>query len=139
MAVLNDAYPRERSRVRMNLGKLYYTWRRRLQWMASGVEYASTLQTGSNLPYVVFLHKTPLLRKLRNVDMQLQHNKITNLQLAGASITGLVLKPGEVFSFWRRVGKPTLRKGYLEGMVLCNGDFYAGTGGGLCQLSNLIY
>lgn len=31
------------------------------------------------------------------------------------------------------------RRNYQEGMVLHNGQITAGTGGGLCQLSNLIY
>ena len=35
--------------------------------------------------------------------------------------------------------KPAKVKGYLEGMVLTNGSFTVGVGGGLCQLSNLIY
>lgn len=36
---------------------------------------------------------------------------------------------------------PLLRrlKGYVDGMVLRNGTFCAGVGGGLCQLSNLIF
>jgi vancomycin resistance protein VanW len=128
-----------RTQLRLRLGRMYYTWRRKLQWLTSGSKYAQVIRPDTMLPYVVFAHKTPLLRKLCNVDMQLQYNKITNLQLAGKTINGLVLKPGEVFSFWKRVGKPTSRKGYLEGLVLCNGRFYPGTGGGLCQLSNLIY
>ncbi len=37
------------------------------------------------------------------------------------------------------IGKPTKSKGYIDGMVLHNGSFKAGTGGGLCQLSNLIF
>jgi len=47
--------------------------------------------------------------------------------------------PGETFSFWRLIGNPTRRKGYVEGMVLFYGQVRTGVGGGLCQLSNLIY
>lgn len=50
-----------------------------------------------------------------------------------------VLRPGEVFSYWKLIGKPARRKGYLDGMVLKSGAFHAGCGGGLCQLSNLIF
>ena len=50
-----------------------------------------------------------------------------------------MLKPGETFSIWRLVGRPTKRKGYLEGLVLHNGKVLKGTGGGLCQLGNLLY
>jgi len=87
----------------------------------------------------VAAHKTPLYRQLRNVDMWLQENKVTNLMLACGRLNKVILKPGETFSFWRLVGKPTQAKGYLKGMVLTNGSFNAGVGGGLCQLSNLIY
>lgn len=91
------------------------------------------------LPFIVASHKTPLYRRLRNVDMWLQENKVTNLKLACGKLNGLMLKPGETFSFWRLVGKPTRAKGFLKGMVLINGAVTAGVGGGLCQLSNLIY
>jgi len=49
------------------------------------------------------------------------------------------IKPGETFSYWRLIGKPTKLKGYKKGMVLKSGTVTAATGGGLCQLSNLIY
>lgn len=42
-------------------------------------------------------------------------------------------------SYWYLIGKPTAGKGYLPGMILRNGGYLAATGGGLCQLSNLIY
>lgn len=71
--------------------------------------------------------------------MRLQENKVINLTLACKKLNGIILKPGETFSFWRLVGKPTKMKGFLKGMVLKNGSFSAGVGGGLCQLSNLIY
>jgi vancomycin resistance protein VanW len=61
------------------------------------------------------------------------------LQLAIARLNGLFLRPGETFSVWRLVGRPSKRKGYLPGMVLINGEMRVGYGGGLCQLSNLIY
>lgn len=51
----------------------------------------------------------------------------------------MVLRPGETFSYWRAIGKPTRRKGYWEGMILSGGTVGKGIGSGLCQLSNLIY
>jgi vancomycin resistance protein VanW len=84
-------------------------------------------------------HKTPLLRKLKDVDMYLQINKITNLKLATKKIDHVTIHPGETFSYWKLIGRPSKRRGYLKGMVLHNGSVIAGTGGGLCQLSNLIY
>ena len=81
-----------------------------------------------------------LLRKLEGVDMRLQVNKITNLKLAADKINGLVIMPGETFSFWKLVGKPTKKKGYLKGLVIKNStSFGEDYGGGLCQLANLIH
>lgn len=79
------------------------------------------------------------MRQLRGEDLELQHNKITNLRLAVDRLDGIVLAPGETFSYWKLIGKPSRRKGYLEGMVLFLGQIGSDVGGGLCQLSNLIF
>ena len=138
-ALFHSERPISRSELRMFLGKLYFTWRRYFQWIFSrSIKYAA-LSKATPLLFLISTHRTPLYRHLRNVDMWLQQNKVTNLKLAAVKINGLVLKPGETFSLWRLVGKPTKAKGFKEGMVLTNGSFCPGVGGGLCQLSNLIY
>jgi vancomycin resistance protein VanW len=71
--------------------------------------------------------------------MYLQHNKVTNLRLAIERIDRVVIRPGETFSVWRLVGKPSASRGFLEGLVLHNGRIEKGIGGGLCQLGNLLY
>jgi vancomycin resistance protein VanW len=50
-----------------------------------------------------------------------------------------MVKPGETFSFWRLVGRPSARRGFKVGMVLRNGTVAHGMGGGLCQMTNMIY
>lgn len=129
----------ERSKLRMIFGKGYYSMKRYKQWYFNGKRYAK-YKSLEKYPYVIFTHSTPLMRKLKDVDMQLQYNKITNLKIALYRLNGLVIKPGEYFSYWKLIGKPSYKKGYLDGLLLCpNGNFKAGVGGGLCQLSNLIY
>jgi vancomycin resistance protein VanW len=59
--------------------------------------------------------------------------------LALAKLNGVLIKPGQTFSLWKLVGKLSRGKGYLEGLVLENGKIGKGTGGGLCQLGNLLY
>lgn len=130
--------PVHRSRLRLFAGKRYFTWKRYWIWLTRRSNRA-TVHLSEALPYQAASHSTPLLRSLRNVDMQLQYNKITNLRLAVARLDGLIIGPGQTFSYWQNIGKPTKRKGYLDGMVLYYGGFRSGTGGGLCQLSNLIY
>lgn len=130
--------PKKRSRLRIWIGRRFYTLRRFLYWHLSGTKFALTKQRKA-LPFLAVEHSAPLYRNLRNVDMWLQENKVNNLRLAVQHLDHVLIRPGETFSFWRLVGKPTVKKGYLKGMILCNGSFYAGTGGGLCQLANLLY
>jgi len=95
--------------------------------------------TSEDINVSVFHHKSMILRPLQGVDMQLQVNKRTNLELALKHINGVVIQPGETFSIWKLVGRPTKRKGYLDGLVLKKGQITKGTGGGLCQLGNLLF
>ena len=130
--------PIHRSWLRLRLGKLYYGGRRRLLWMSPRFHWAKQRQT-ERLPYMLISHATPLYRHLRGEDQELQENKVANLRLAVARLDGIVLYPGETFSYWRLIGRPSRRKGYLDGIVLFCGTFRPGVGGGLCQMSNLIF
>lgn len=130
--------PISRSNLRLKCGMLYYGTVRKLLWISMAHKFAR-VRAEEPLKHLCFSHKTPLRRQLKNVDMWLQENKIINLKLATPRIHGILIRPGEVFSYWRLIGKPSRVKGYAKGMVLRNGTFYAGTGGGLCQLSNMIF
>lgn len=84
-------------------------------------------------------HRSLLLRELGESEMWMQHNKVRNLTLAAEKVDGLLIRPGETFSFNRVVGNCTRRKGYVEGMRLSNGEARPGVGGGICQLANLVH
>ena len=111
---------------------------RRLSDRARRVPFARTLRT-EPLGVTAVRHASLLRRTLRDLDPRLQETKVVNLRLAAATIDGLVIQPGETFSFWDRVGAPTAERGYLEGLILRRGRITSGVGGGLCQLSNLLY
>ena len=130
--------PKKRSQLRKKFGKEYFCLKQRLEWMTSKEKFAHEIDL-SPLPHSVFKHQSKLLRRLKDVDMYLQHNKIVNLRIAIKPINGIIIQPGETFSLWKLVGRTTKRKGYLEGMTLSNGQVTKGIGGGLCQLGNLIY
>ena len=102
------------------------------------VPFAAT-QLAGDLPIALIHHHSILRRRLGETDSCLQETKIVNLRLAATTIDRLVIGPGEVFSFWNRVGQPTEARGYEEGLVLHGGSVGSGIGGGLCQLSNLLY
>ncbi len=91
------------------------------------------------LPYRVYKHQSVLIRKLGDVDMELQHNKVVNLKIAIKTMNGIIIKPGEIFSFCHLVGNTTKKKGYKVGMQLSSGEAIEGIGGGVCQIANLIH
>lgn len=127
-----------RSRIRQKLGKEYYIFKRRWLWISAKQKWAKP-HSSIQLPHTVFTHRSMILRPLKDVDMYLQENKRTNLRLAVAKINHTILQPGETFSIWKLVGRPTAAKGYLEGLVLNQGKIDKGIGGGLCQLGNLLF
>lgn len=105
----------------------------------AGREKIAAARVQDELPNIVKSHTSVLVRRLHGVDMALQENKVTNIMLACGRISGIVIEPGEVFSFWKTVGRPTYRKGYKDGLVIARGGFVSGVGGGLCQMANMIH
>ena len=109
-----------------------------LKDLKAGKKFAKK-KNKENLQYIWKGDTKVLLRKLEGVDMQLQINKVTNLKIASKKIDGLIVKPGEEFSFWNLVGNATKSKGYKEGLVISNSKMKTGVGGGLCQMANMIH
>lgn len=112
--------------------------KRRVKDLLSHVCFAERREV-EPLPALVKAHRSPMLRELNGVDMRLQMNKETNLRLVGEKINGLIILPGETFSFWHTVGRTTAKKGYLPGLTIGAGHLGEDVGGGLCQLANLIH
>jgi vancomycin resistance protein VanW len=92
-----------------------------------------------HLPVVVYTYRALIRRRLGQVDMRLQNNKAVNLSIAAPKVDGILIKPGETFSFWRLVGRDSKRSGYLEGLTISDGKVSSGIGGGMCQFTNLIH
>lgn len=111
---------------------------RSARWLTQRGRWAR-VDPGVETPRRVTRHSSPVLRRLGQVDMVLQHNKATNLELAIPTLDGLVLRPGEEVSFWRAIGYPSARRGFLPGPVLVHGRMDRAVGGGLCQLANLLH
>lgn len=72
-------------------------------------------------------------------EMELQDGKVQNLRVASAALNSVEVPAGEVWSFWRHLGRVTRAKGYAEGRELREGCLIPQIGGGLCQLSGAIY
>jgi vancomycin resistance protein VanW len=111
---------------------------RKIQWIFNRKKYSRDFAV-ELLPYIIYRHKSLIRRRLGNVDMDLQENKSINLSLSAPKVNRILIKPGEVFSFWKLVGNCTAKKGYLNGLVIKSGNVSRGIGGGMCQFTNLIH
>lgn len=96
--------PVARSDLRLALGGAYYGTLRKLLWIKERSSFARE-RCEAILPYSAASHKTPLMRRLRDVDMWMQENKVTNLHLASVRVNGIVLHPGQTFSYWYLIGE----------------------------------
>ncbi|QNI59022.1 vanW like family protein [Synechococcus sp. BIOS-U3-1] len=130
--------PIQRGRIRQLLGREFHIAKRKIHWSMGGQTWAAR-SDALLINHLKFNHQSLILRPLSGVDPQLQHNKRRNLQLAIARLDRVVLRPGDTFSVWKLVGRPTRSKGYLDGLVLKQGTIAQGLGGGLCQLGNLLF
>ena len=111
---------------------------RHLRDLAARPPFARTVRQ-EPLPNLVYEHKVHMIRRAPGVNLEHQLNKAVNIRLASARMNGLLLRPGEVFSFWHTVGKVTRRKGYREGRVIVRNHLTADIGGGLCNLSHALH
>jgi len=94
-------------------------------------------ETHSRFPFEIATYACPILNPV--AQRHLFENKLHNLSLAHGQLDGLVLRPDEVFSFWERVGPPDEVHGFRDGATFINHQVKAAVGGGLCQLSGLLY
>ncbi len=67
------------------------------------------------------------------------YNRTTNLELASNSINGIVLLPGETFSYNQALGQRTVAAGYKSAKIYSAGEVIDGLGGGICQISTTLY
>ena len=66
-------------------------------------------------------------------------NRSSNIALATSAIDGLVLMPGEEFSFNTTVGERTVERGYKTAGAYVAGETVDQVGGGICQVSSTLY
>ena len=65
--------------------------------------------------------------------------RCTNLQLACASLNGVVLQPGETLSYNATLGQRTAEAGYQEAPAYSGTRLVNTLGGGVCQVSSTLY
>lgn len=78
--------------------------------------------------------------ELRSSPYVTNANRTENLRLACEAINGIIINPGEVFSFNSAVGERTEEKGYKPATIYGGeGESTDGVGGGICQVASTIY
>ncbi len=66
-------------------------------------------------------------------------NRINNIALAAKKIDGVILNPGEEFSYNGTVGQRTEAAGFKKAGAYANGEVVQEVGGGICQVSSTLY
>ena len=66
-------------------------------------------------------------------------NRARNISLAASRINGYIVGPGQSFSFNNAVGPRDYEHGFLDAVIIENGKYTNGLGGGVCQVSTTVY
>jgi len=65
--------------------------------------------------------------------------RIHNVALAASRINGVLIKPGETFSFDTTLGDISAATGYQSAYIIKEGHTVLGDGGGVCQVSTTLF
>lgn len=87
----------------------------------------------------LFKDRLSACKTLFSQQTQIEKNRSDNIRLAAEAVNGIILMPGEEFSFNYIVGERTKAKGYQIAHVFYEGKVAAGIGGGICQVSSTLY
>lgn len=66
-------------------------------------------------------------------------SRIYNISLAASRLHGILIPPGQIFSFNQSVGKITAETGFQKAYIIREGKTILDDGGGVCQVSTTIY
>lgn len=66
-------------------------------------------------------------------------SRINNVTKACESVNGIILMPGETFSYNEALGERTAANGYLPAGAYSGGQTVQEYGGGICQVSSMMY
>lgn len=83
----------------------------------------------------VFNHAITLSQEIK--PSQTFENKLHNILLASKRINKYILEPNQIFSFFKVVGNPN--QDFKKSRTLVNGQLVEENGGGMCQVSGIIY
>ncbi|MCK5811915.1 MAG: VanW family protein [Clostridiales bacterium] len=103
------------------------------------IEPVYPLLYASELYEELFKDELSTYKTTFSITSENNFNRSINISLAANEINGLVLAPGDAFSFNEVVGVRSEEKGYQVAHVYYNGEVIDGIGGGICQVSSTLY
>lgn len=121
---------------------------------AISVEEAQELLTGEQEEYEIPLKITIANKTLSDLGKEAFPNQLgtfstkfatnntarsNNIKLATNKINGMIILPGETFSYNKTVGKRTIEAGFQEAGAYSAGKVVQEVGGGICQVSSTLY
>lgn len=66
-------------------------------------------------------------------------NRVNNIHLAADKLNGILIFPGDVFSYNEAIGQRTEEAGFLMAGAYADGEVTEEIGGGICQVSSTLY
>ena len=66
-------------------------------------------------------------------------SRLTNIQITCRKLDGIIVEPGETFSFNDSTGPSLAEEGYQNAPVIVDGETVQDLGGGNCQVSSTLY
>jgi len=66
-------------------------------------------------------------------------SRVHNIGLSSSKFNGILIPPGEVFSFNNTLGDVSKYTGYKQAYIIQNGQTILGDGGGVCQVSTTFF
>jgi vancomycin resistance protein VanW len=103
---------------------------------------------GATRQRIVDARPTPHETEIFQVQLSLEQavhatahsaGKVENLRVAAGRLSHVIVPPDQVLSFWALVGSPSKANGFKLGRSLVEDHVSANIGGGLCQISGLLY
>jgi len=103
--------------------------RQQRRWPAAATLAAAPIRAQS---------RTPLWDDGRADEFILVAGKVHNLRLAARAFHAIEVPAGACLSFWRQLGRPSARRGFVAGREIREGCVIPTIAGGLCQISNAL-
>lgn len=88
------------------------------------------------------LAQVDVSRVLSSFETDFSHkprSRIPNIRTAARYLDGVILAPGEVFSFNHVVGPRTEERGFRNAPVIVQDELEPGLGGGVCQVATAVF